>query len=105
MLKEGIKPYASNIWNYEMEYENGNLIDASDKEVMLILLPRTLARFTRKGLIVNKLRYGNNLYMEEYLQGREVIVAYNPDNVNHVYLYDKGSIVIYKRIYLKTKGD
>lgn len=103
MLKEGIKPYASEIWNYEIEYGAINLIDVSDKEVMLTLLPRTLAHFTRRGLIVNKLRYGNNLYMEEYLQGKEVIVAYNPENVNQVYLYDKGKYIEFNLIESRFK--
>ena len=93
LIRAEIKPYASDIWNYAISRGDVNLLNTSKKEIMLTLLPRTTAHFTRKGLRVNGLRYGNEYFMEEYLQGREVTVAYNPDNVNSIFLIDDGAYI------------
>ena len=98
MLQSSVKPYASAIWNWGMEQPESNLISVSEKQLILTLLPRTTAQYTRKGLIVNKLRYANRNFMEQYLDGKEVIVAYNPDNVNTVFLLENGNYTPFELI-------
>jgi len=71
---------------------------------MLTLLPRTNGKFTRKGLIVNKIRYSNDDYTERYLQGGNAIVAYNPDDVYLVWLIEKGEYIPFQLIESRFNG-
>lgn len=98
MLENNVKPYASDIWNWGMEQPEANLIQVANEQLKLTLLPRTTAQFTRKGLIVNKLRYSNRNFMEQYLDGKEVVVAYNPDNSNKVWLIENGTYTPFELI-------
>ena len=91
MLKQKIAPYANQIFSFGCKLSSVNLLDVDIETVMLTLLPRTIGTFTRKGLKVNKMRYSAEGFTEEYLRGGEVTVAYNPDNVNTVYLVDRGT--------------
>ena len=86
LLAKGIKPYPNAVWNYKLA--NGNLIDVSKEKLVQVLLPRTTGKFTKRGLIVNGMRYKNEVYREAFLNGGSVIVCYNPDNVNQVWLAD-----------------
>ena len=88
MLEAQVPPYANAVWNNGKAGHGADLISVGKKELMLTLLPRGEARFTRRGLVFNKLRYQNKAYVEEYLKGGKVTVAYNPDNVNAVYLVE-----------------
>ena len=100
MLENNVKPYANEIWNWKVENDIGtNLISVSSKDLVLTLLPRTNGKFTKYGLKVNRLRYHAEGYKERYLQGGDVIVAYNPDNCNKVWLIEKdGSFVEFSLI-------
>lgn len=90
MLENNVKPYANEIWNWKVENDIGtNLISVSSKDLVLTLLPRTNGKFTKYGLKVNRLRYHAEGYKEKYLQGGDVIVAYNPDNCNKVWVKEK----------------
>lgn len=91
MLDEHIKPYANCIWNNSLYRSESNLISANSDTLCLTLLPRTKAKFTRKGLLVNKLRYSADGYTERYLKGGECIVAYDPQNSSFVYLVENGN--------------
>lgn len=94
MLTDGVLPYANTIWNWKRNEAGTNLIDISNKDLVLTLLPRTTGKFTRFGLKVNRLRYYAEGYKEQFLQGGEVVVAYNPDNCNKVWVREKnGSFV------------
>lgn len=93
MLAEDVKPYASDIWNYGLNQVGANLIPADYNTLVLTLLPRTTGKFSRKGLVVNKLRYKHDVYTERYLNGGTVTVAYNPDDVSEVWLIEKGVYV------------
>lgn len=84
----GVKPYAAEIWNYKVQSERKNLIPIDKDTLVLTLFPRTTGRFTRYGLKINKLRYHREGYKEQYLQGGEVEVSYNPDNVSTVWIKD-----------------
>ena len=100
MLENNVKPYANEIWNWTVENDIGtNLISVSSKDLMLTLLPRTNGKFTKYGLKANRLRYHAEGYKERYLQGGDVIVAYNPDNCNKVWLKEKdGSFIEFSLI-------
>lgn len=97
MIKEKVKPISSFIWNYGLNQIGANLISADYNTVVLTLLPRTTGRFTRKGLLVNGLRYKNDSYTEQYLNGGNVTAAYNPENVSDVWLVENGN---YTKFYL-----
>ena len=86
MIREQVRPYACDIWAYKVLEPGTNLIAAEEKEIVLSLLPRTVGRFTRFGLKVNKLRYHREGYKEAYLRGGDCTVAYNPDDVSSVWL-------------------
>lgn len=88
MLERGIQPFANQIWNYSLNTMGCNLIKASSEQVRLTLLPRIKGKFTRYGLIVNKLRYKNISYTEKYLKGEDVIVSYNPQDLSTVWIIE-----------------
>lgn len=86
MLDAQIKPTPSSLWNYGITQLGANLLNITKEQLIKTLLPRTKGTFTKRGLIVHKLRYRNDAYTEQYLSGGEVCIAYNPDNINTVYL-------------------
>ena len=90
MTSDGVKPYASSIWNWGKSQIGANLISVSSRELMLTLLPRTTGKFARNGLKVNKLRYHCEGYTEQYLSGGTVGVAYNPEDVTCVWVLEDG---------------
>ena len=100
MLENNVNPYANEIWSWKVENDIGtNLISVSSKDLVLTLLPRTSGKFTKYGLKVNRLRYHAEGYKERYLQGGDVVVAYNPDNCNRVWVKEKdGSFVEFSLI-------
>ena len=69
------------------------MIPATKQQIILTLLPRTKGVFTRFGLKVNKMRYKNENYMEQYLSGGEVTVAYNPNNISNIWLIENGNYI------------
>lgn len=87
MVREKVAPHANAIWNYEKTHDEG-LIPITKEKLVLTLLPRCEASFSRRGLLCNKLRYQNEAYVEAYLKGGKTIVAYNPNNVGEVYLVE-----------------
>lgn len=84
------KPFANELWNCCLAESKNNLIAVDDELLRFTLLPRCIGCFKRDGLIVNKLRYRNLDYTERYLKGGDCVVAYNPDNVSKVWLYENG---------------
>lgn len=93
MLSQKVKPYASDIWNYGCEQDGCCLIKIDKEQLILTLLPRTSGRFTRFGLSVNGMHYYNKLFREQYLNGKECLAAYNPDNVCQIWLIENGSYI------------
>ena len=104
MIAEEIKPFSSCIWNYGIKQMGANLIDVDAHRMILTLLPRTTATFSRKGLKVNGLRYKHDDYTEAFLSGGEVTVAYNPDDVTEVWLIDKNEFVPFVLIESRFNG-
>ena len=85
-----VEPFANALWNDCLSASKNNLIEVDDELLRLTLLPRGTGYFKRDGLYVNKLRYKNLAYTERYLKGAECTVAYDPDNVSRVWLYENG---------------
>lgn len=104
MLSDKVKPYSNQIWNYGVSQLGANLIETDYNTLVLTLLPRTTGRFSRKGLIVNKMRYKNDGYTEQYLNGGMVTVAYNPDDVSEIWLIEKGRFIPFALIESRFNG-
>ena len=90
MLQQRIKPYSQDIWNYGLTKEESNVLEIGTEDVMMILLPRAKAKFTRFGLAVNGLHYRNDDYKKEMLNGGTGFVAYSPEDSGRVYLIEDG---------------
>lgn len=103
MVAEKITPYASSFWNWGNLQMGANLIALESKRLILTLLPRTNGKFSRQGLKVNKMRYHRDGYTEQYLKGKSVTVAYNPDDVTMVWIIDKGSYIEFSLIESRYK--
>ena len=104
MISDGVKPYASSIWNWSKSQIGANLISVSSRELMLTLLPRTTGKFGRNGLKVNKLRYHCAGYTEQYLSGGTVSVAYNPEDVTCVWVLEDGTYTEFTLIESRFYG-
>ena len=85
-----VKPFANEIFNYSYLRNPNAFIKISNEDLQKVLLPRTTAKFTRKGLIVNGLRYRALGYVNKFLEGGKCVVAYNPNNVSFVFLIENG---------------
>ena len=104
MIEDQVKPYASCIWEWSKSQIGANLINVGSRELMLTLLPRTVGKFGRTGLKVNKLRYHCEGYTEQYLSGGTAIVAYNPEDVTSVWVIENGLYVEFILIESRFKG-
>lgn len=101
MITDGIVPIPAGIWNYQTEHGNSNLLSVSREQLILTLLPRTEGRFTRRGLVVNKMRYDADGFTEEYLNGGKCTVAFNPDDASVVWLLKEGDYIKFSLIEKK----
>lgn len=104
MISADIKPHASDIWNWGKEQIGANTIKVKPADVITVLLPRTVGRFSRYGLKANRLRYHRDGYTEQYLKGGEVTVAYDPDDVGKVWVIENGVYVEFKLIESNLQG-
>lgn len=93
MTVPGISPYASAVWSDGISRPGSNLISVSAEQMRLTLLPRTVGRYTRRGLMVNGQRYRNREgdYTRRYLEGDNCSVAYNPDDAGTIWVVDDGT--------------
>ena len=106
MLTDKVKPHSNCIWNYGIEQMQANLIPTDYDTLVLTLLPRTTGKFTRKGLVVNKIRYKNDAYTERFLSGGDTVtVAYNPDDVSGVWLIENGKYTYFSLIERRFEGE
>lgn len=104
MLKDGIRPYAASIFQWGREHLKPDLISVSRKALVQTLLPRASGRFTRSGLKVNGMRYHKEGYTEQYLQGGEALVAYNPEDISCVWLVSNGNYEEFHLIESRFQG-
>ena len=86
MIRDNVRPIPCEIWKWAAENYGANFINVDKDRLILTLLPRINAKFTRKGLSANGLFYHNKLYQEACLEGRSCEVAYDPDSSNRVYM-------------------
>lgn len=98
MIAANIQPYASDIFQYGLSLDGVNFIRLNKEQLTLTLLPRTVGKFTRKGLIVNNIRYKNKNFAEKYLSGETATVAYNPEDSSYVWLIEKGNYTQFELI-------
>lgn len=104
MISAEVKPHASSIFHWGRKQMGANLMDVDAKKLIQVLLPRAKGKFTRKGLIVNGLRYRHDAYTEAFLRGGEAVVAYNPEDVTEVWLIEKGSFIRFTLIESRFAG-
>lgn len=104
MIAEEIKPFSNCIWNYALKQRGANLIDTDSSTLILTLLPRTTGKFSRKGLVVNRLHYKNNDYTEKYLSGGTVTVAYNPEDASEIWVIENGNYISFELIESRFTG-
>ena len=104
MLKAQVKPFANCIWNYQLESIGSNLISVTTENLILTLLPRTNATFSRKGLKANGLRYKCEGFTERFLSGGTAVVAYNPEDCGTVWLCEKGTFTPFELIESRFAG-
>ena len=106
MIAAKVAPHPKDIFEWGRKQEGANLIPISDKKLIMTLLPRTKAKFSRKGLIVFGLRYNckDINFTEEYLSKKEAVVSYNPENVDTVYLFQNGKYIEFQLIESRFTG-
>ena len=86
----GVKGHCRDLWNHCLSSQKDNLIEVDEELLRLTLLPRCEGKFRRDGLVVNRLRYRSGGFTNDYLKGGVVVVAYDPKDVSHVWLYRDG---------------
>lgn len=106
MIKAKVAPHPNCIFEWGKDQDGCNLITISAKQLILTLLPRVNVKFTRKGLIVFGLRYSSDAgnFTEEYLNGGDAVVAYNPESADTVYLLKDGEFVEFRLIESRFSG-
>lgn len=104
ILHMQIAPVSAAIWNYGIGQPGADLISVTKEELILTLLPRVQGKFTRQGLKANGMRYRNENYIEKYLSGGTVTVAYNPEDVSMVWVIENGKYVPFELIESRYKG-
>lgn len=104
MIENGVKPYASLLWQWGKNSLGANLISVDKETLNLCLLPRTKGKFTRRGLVVNKVRYKAEGFTERYLQGGDCVVAYDPKDASAIWLVEKGSYTPFTIILSEFEG-
>lgn len=93
MIDNKVRPYPFELWNYDNGFKGANLISVDSEMLRMTLLPRTTGTFSRKGLIVNGLRYKRDGFTECFLKGGTCTVAYDPDNVSSVWLHENSKYI------------
>ena len=106
MLAAKVVPHPSNIFEWGRIQDGADLIPVTGRKLVMTLLPRTKAKFNRKGLLVYGIRYDciERNFTEEYLLGQEAVVSYNPDNADTVYLLENGDFIEFKMIESRFSG-
>lgn len=106
MIAAEVQPHSNSIFEWGKSQPGCNLISVSAKQLILTLLPRVNAKFTRKGLIAFGLRYSceERNFTEEYLNGGDAVAAYNPESADAVYLIQNGKFIEFRLIESRFSG-
>ena len=108
MASAGITPTAAAIWSFCLAQDDCPVSVASDPHLLYALLPRADGKITQRGLELFNLRFSNCTFKKRFvtagLNGRELVkVAYSPDCLDNVYLYENGDYIPFtlaQKIYL-----
>lgn len=103
MIEDNVTPYPMEIWRWGISNLKGQLpIEIDSKKLLQNLLPKSKASVSRAGIKYNRLYYQRSFPEEssknEYEQKKwysrasiteswEVDISYDPDLVNHIYLW------------------
>lgn len=98
MASAGITPTAAAIWSFCMAQDDCPVSVARDPKLLYALLPRADGKITQRGLELFNLRFSNCTFKKRFvsagLNGREIVkVAYSPDCLDTVYLYEDGDYI------------
>ena len=98
MASAGITPTAAAIWSFRSAQDDCPVSIASDPKLLYALLPRTDGKITQRGLELFNLRFSNCTFKKRFvaagLNGRELVkVAYSPDCLDTVYLYEDSNYI------------
>ena len=105
MIRNNVPPYSNDIWNWIVNSQKDfSLIPVKRDKLKLTLLPRTNGTFRRNGFIVNNIRYKNDTYKEYYLSGKIVNVAYDPNNIDIIWLIENDNYVKFDLIEKEYSG-
>lgn len=106
MLTAKVAPHPKDIFAWGRKQDGVNLIPVRERDLVMTLLPRVHTRFSRKGLMVFGLRYDSTAdsFTEDFLNSTDAVVAYNPDNVNSVFLIRDGNYIEFYLIESRFAG-
>jgi len=98
MASAGIMPTAAAIWSFCAAQDDCPVSVASAPKLLYALLPRTDGKITQRGLELFNLRFSNYTFKKRFvaagMNGRELVkVAYSPDCLDTVYLYENGDYI------------
>ena len=92
MRKHGIRPVPREIWNYGMQFQSGLLRMVSKDDIYRILLPKSKASVTDRGIIFRDLYYtckkaeNERWFDRAKIDGRWTIpITYDPTCLNNIY--------------------
>ena len=92
MLSAGVPPRAADIWRYSVHIKKDATfaLDVSAEKLRVIMLPRSEAKFTRRGLRFNGMHYFREGYTDDYLTGTKTAeIAYDPCDTSSIWLITK----------------
>ena len=109
MLVKDVPPVAACIWQYCADKPDCPVRSVDSRQLVFALLPRTEGKITRRGLEVFHLRFSNELFKKRFvtagLQGRELVqVAYDPDCMDCVWLYENGTYTAFDLVHKSYRG-
>lgn len=105
-----VPPIAAKLWAFSTTQLDHELETITDLErFRMALLPRANGSITQRGLEVFSIRYNNEGFKKRFVQagakGREkVVVAYNPDDLSQVWLYEAWEYVSFVVIQQQYRG-
>lgn len=109
MLAEDVPPLAARIWQFCIDKAGCPVRGVDSRQLTYALLPRIEGKITRRGLEVFRLRFSNADFKKRFvaagLQGRELVqVAYDPDCMDCVWLYENGTYIVFDLVHKNYLG-
>lgn len=105
-----IPPIPAKLWSFSTNHLDHELESIRDIErFKMALLPRANGSITQRGLEIFSIRYNNDAYKKRFVyagaKGREkVTVAYNPDDLTQVWLYEERKYVAFDVVQQQYRG-